>query len=953
MPHTTSKIKEFQDIYNDNPSLGFRGEALYSLANLSGNLVIATRSATDSTAQKMEFRRDGTLVQDTVSDMPRKIGTTVAVLRLLEAVPVRRLDLVKRIKEHRSKLIQLVTGYAIFSTGVRINLIDMNAVGNEKAVLATAFNSTTLRDTVSSVLGTKFLACMSSIAVDLAQAVSDSSAGAGADASDQGSGSADKPNRAASDGQWKIQGLISAAGASRDKAKGQYFAINRRPVDLPKVARLLNESYRAFGGDRPPACVLEFTLPGAAYDINLSPDKRQVLLTHEAQILMSIQVAIGGLWASQTDGQFLQNASLSAVLNADVYDVQDGEEEIGDSSSSSRLFHRRYAFVHDPNTAVAKEQDDGQRRFEYESSSPRQKRRKSSAQYEYRHPESDIEVSAQPEGGRRVVQHCNEEEGKSSRDTKVDGTRKRLRVHVNVANDTNIASDSSVSVTPSPAYRVGAAVCGRENSSNKQSDDNEHDKLQAISATTQVPWQPAESTSDRWLERRQWQNVQTKFYRSSSDEDDSSKLVDAQGVKTGSLTPSTETAEEPGRQKCIGLERFGFRAVQKVSGGKVAMETTGASMKDARLTGDVVREDFSVSAEEDIGRQLQTRTPPTFQEADSATTTVASTSSTVWNSFQGTNEVVMASLRDRIAMRGRKRRCQDEVAERATADSELEMAAEAGTHSLADSTTTITLSKEDFRSMTVVGQFNMGFILARSQTGNLWIFDQHACDEKYNFEKLCNETVIHEQTLIAPMALELSPAEETCVLDHMDIFEKNGFRFSYDGKKPPRHRLSLTALPHSGARDGRNAVQYGKDDVVALCAILGSDEDTSDVAVSGGTGTNGTGLYGNNAVRRYAKGIGNVETAANVMARLPKTIAMFASRACRGSIMIGKALSEKEMDKIVKRLADIEHPWNCPHGRPTMRHVGDLQQMLVSDEKRAAEHIAGPTVTVMTQDVEE
>lgn len=121
---------------------------------------------------------------------------------------------------------------------------------------------------------------------------------------------------------------------------------------------------------------------------------------------------------------------------------------------------------------------------------------------------------------------------------------------------------------------------------------------------------------------------------------------------------------------------------------------------------------------------------------------------------------------------------------------------------------------------------------------------------------------------------------------------------------------------------------------------------------SGGTGTDGGGMYGNNAVRRSATGNRNGETADCIIARLPKTIAMFASRACRGSVMIGTALSDKEMEKIVRRLAEIAHPWNCPNGRPTMRHLVDLRPMLSADDKHEAEHVAGPTVTLLSQDTE-
>jgi DNA mismatch repair protein PMS2 len=63
------------------------------------------------------------------------------------------------------------------------------------------------------------------------------------------------------------------------------------------------------------------------------------------------------------------------------------------------------------------------------------------------------------------------------------------------------------------------------------------------------------------------------------------------------------------------------------------------------------------------------------------------------------------------------------------------------------------------------------------------------------------------------------------------------------------------------------------------------------------------------------------------MMRLPKIRHMFASRACRMSIMIGKPLTRPQMVKVVRNLSKIEQPWNCPHGRPTMRHLVDLNRL--------------------------
>lgn len=59
--------------------------------------------------------------------------------------------------------------------------------------------------------------------------------------------------------------------------------------------------------------------------------------------------------------------------------------------------------------------------------------------------------------------------------------------------------------------------------------------------------------------------------------------------------------------------------------------------------------------------------------------------------------------------------------------------------------------------------------------------------------------------------------------------------------------------------------------------------------------------------------------------RLPKLLGAFASRACRSAVMIGTALKYKDMSTIVTKLGTIDQPWNCPHGRPTMRHLTDLE----------------------------
>jgi hypothetical protein len=47
---------------------------------------------------------------------------------------------------------------------------------------------------------------------------------------------------------------------------------------------------------------------------------------------------------------------------------------------------------------------------------------------------------------------------------------------------------------------------------------------------------------------------------------------------------------------------------------------------------------------------------------------------------------------------------------------------------------------------------------------------------------------------------------------------------------------------------------------------------------------------------------------------IPKVHDMFASRACRSSIMNGSSLKHETMWKMVTDLSKLDQPWNFPHG---------------------------------------
>jgi DNA mismatch repair protein PMS2 len=188
----------------------------------------------------------------------------------------------------------------------------------------------------------------------------------------------------------------------------------------------------------------------------------------------------------------------------------------------------------------------------------------------------------------------------------------------------------------------------------------------------------------------------------------------------------------------------------------------------------------------------------------------------------------------------------------------------------------------------VVGQFNAGFLVA-GLGRDLFILDQHACDEKATFERLLASTTLHEQRLLVPRPLELTPAEELEVEGAADVFAANGMHFV----RSPDGRLALSAAPFS------KGTSFDVEDVRELASIL----------VERGGRKGGPPL------------------------RLPKIRTMLASRACRSAVMIGTPLKRDAARKIVGGMAGLDAPWACPHGRPTMRHLVDTGALRSAGEE--------------------
>ena len=179
---------------------------------------------------------------------------------------MRHKEFTRNLKREYGKLLTLLQAYALVSSGVRI--ICSNQSGGKHAARATVIHTQgngSVRQNVATVFGAKTIQAMVPVDAELEGGVG-----------------------------CRLVGFVSkaASGCGRGAGDRQFFFVNGRPVDLPRFAKTINELYRAFCPNQCPMAVLDFKMPTDAYDVNVTPDKRKVMLHDEDALLRAARAAI-------------------------------------------------------------------------------------------------------------------------------------------------------------------------------------------------------------------------------------------------------------------------------------------------------------------------------------------------------------------------------------------------------------------------------------------------------------------------------------------------------------------------------------------------------------------------------------------------------------------------------------------------------------------------------------
>jgi len=175
----------------------------------------------------------------------------------------------------------------------------------------------------------------------------------------------------------------------------------------------------------------------------------------------------------------------------------------------------------------------------------------------------------------------------------------------------------------------------------------------------------------------------------------------------------------------------------------------------------------------------------------------------------------------------------------------------------------------------VIGQVASSYIVAEGPEG-LYVIDQHAAHERVLYERVRAQRAGQKtevQGLLSPATLEVTPAQDAVLRTALDELNALGFGIEPFGERTYLVRTVPAALRES---DWLPAVREFLDDP------LRRDPERAEAII--------------------------------------KTIA------CHGAVRAGQSLTDDAMRALLRQLEQADSPFTCPHGRPTLIHLG-LRQL--------------------------
>ncbi|XP_025204221.1 mismatch repair endonuclease PMS2 [Melanaphis sacchari] len=764
LKHHTSKIQDFADLTSVE-TFGFRGEALSSLCALS-DVTVTTRHSSQECGIKLVFDHSGNIKLKV--PIAKQIGTTVTLSNLFSSLPVRHKEFHRNLKKEFGKMIQVVTGYCLVATQVKLSCVNQTKSSNN--VLLSTHGSNTVLENISCIYGSKqansLLVLKKVIPVD---EVDDTS------------------------NIFEIDGYVSSCdhGGGRSSKDRQFYFINSRPCEPIKVIKTVNEVYHQYNQNQYPFIYLNITIARDEVDINVTPDKRQIFLSNENCLVSIIRASLNKLF---------ENIPSTYKINTLLYE----------SISTKRPYE---SITESKNCKLLKFDESN----EYESK----------------------ETPSHSEQIKAKLNKWKSDKSKIAVPETIDKFLKPKIEHIDNVQKNHYEELIENKVSNSPLKCTDTfEIDGKDENTETQKQDN----IKLI----EYPVHSENVDEQKQVNIKNYENIYTHINNSKgknielteySVHSSSSENINDNTFCLNNVTEKSDTEEDK------------YDSIKMSEVKNVSIEDINTYCDLSKIKANAsIKIDSSIAPKERKFSVVETNIEQIKQRLNNLRFQTSKKQKTKTRFF--------ATI---------------DPSKNQQAEGELSRE----------------ISKDMFSKMSIIGQFNLGFIITKLDA-DLFIVDQHATDEKYNFETLQNTTKITSQKLVVPQQLELTAVNEMVLMENINVFQMNGFDFQFQQDAEPTKKVKLTMIPMS------NNWSFGKEDVDELLFML--------------------------------------QDAPNTLCRPSRVRSMFASRACRKSVMIGTVLNLSDMRKLIDHMGDIEQPWNCPHGRPTMRHLVNLSLLNVKRE---------------------
>jgi len=288
--HATSKIQHVEDLF-DIASLGFRGEALASIASVS-HFSLTTRKADSDLGTRITV--DGGTFTDCIP-YGAATGTTIEIRDLFYNTPARR-KFLKTERTESSKIQDIVGKLALSNSHISFKLII-----DDRVAIITPGNGN-IGDTVAALYGYKTKDDIFTVAYE-------------------------------SDSIY-IDGVVSKPTLLKSTRIWQTIIVNNRVISDKTIMKAIDNAYHALlPKNGHPLVVLNITVPAEMVDINVHPRKSEVKFSDDKIIFKAVYHGILNALNNPLHERYERESS--SYINGTVTNGTDFNSNNRDSNSSS------------------------------------------------------------------------------------------------------------------------------------------------------------------------------------------------------------------------------------------------------------------------------------------------------------------------------------------------------------------------------------------------------------------------------------------------------------------------------------------------------------------------------------------------------------------------------------------------------------------------------------------